>query len=358
MPGFRVFVSYSRDEADKFQAVCAALKQVELDPWSDQDLTIECNDGFTSTIQNFISHSHLFVAIITPRSHKRGWVHQEIGFAVAMHVPVIPICVGQLPSGMIRMSQAIVVKDNFSDCLEKLKHEAFDVVVEAAGRRWLPCGECAHEVGERAELIEHYADEAYRRIGKQCVRHFGGLSSFRIPDEPTDQPIWKRHYGNFPKGEEIYAKLRRERQALARHADAAGCKLIINNGVDLDAESGGKGVWRSRLSSLVEYLETLKDKNVEIAIITESTPKAFLAVGNWFLAESAAVRSVRGIRHTLFMSYAPVIDQRIREFDHDLKMMLKNQERNQGCPPGKSRSWAIQVFKKCMDKLPDYLNYT
>src|SRR6185295_7572717 len=93
----RVFISYAHDDRPIFDAVCAALRKVGLEPWSDVDL--QKGIGFTEQIQTNISHSHLFLPILTARSHPRGWVHQEVGFAVAMKIPCVPICVGKLPEG-------------------------------------------------------------------------------------------------------------------------------------------------------------------------------------------------------------------------------------------------------------------
>ena len=35
-------------------------------------------------IQTEIAHAHVFVPILTAHSHKAGWVHQEIGYALAL----------------------------------------------------------------------------------------------------------------------------------------------------------------------------------------------------------------------------------------------------------------------------------
>ena len=89
----RVFISYSHDDSGEFAAVCEALRAAGAEPWSDAN--IAAGRGLTHQIQSYIAHSHVFVPILTPRSHARGWVHQEIGFAVAMKVPCVPSCIGQ-----------------------------------------------------------------------------------------------------------------------------------------------------------------------------------------------------------------------------------------------------------------------
>lgn len=348
MSNYRVFISYSHEERDKYEIVRDSLtkvgQEIDLVPWSDGN--IQAGSGFTEEIQNLIAHSHLFVPIITPISHQRGWVHQEIGFAVAMRIPVVPISIGELPDGMIRMGHAIELKE-CSECLPRLKCQNFKELIARAGKSWLPSGDCAKEPGLRAQVIERLCDEARRYVGTQCVRHSGGLSSFRIPNAHPDHPSWAAQYADQPRSPADYIHLRGERNALASHADKAGCKLIINYGIDHDKVLGA-GAWSSRIRMLVRYLETLTDKQAEVALVTKAAPHAWLAVGDWFLAESAAVQPVRGIQNTLFTTHAPSIDRRIQEFDHDLADLLDSQ----GSPPGASRSWAIEVLKKRMEELP------
>ena len=45
--------------------------------------------------------------LITEEAERRGWVHQEIGYAVAMNVPVLPVVEGEPPSGIIRTHEAV-----------------------------------------------------------------------------------------------------------------------------------------------------------------------------------------------------------------------------------------------------------
>src|SRR4051812_41174276 len=116
----RVFISYSHKNREAFEAVSEALRVLGLIPWSDQDLA--AGPGFTLQIQTKIAHSHLFVPILTPESHRRGWVHQEIGFAVALKVPCVPVCIGKVPEGMIAMAHAVVLDPGVSpsEAREKL----------------------------------------------------------------------------------------------------------------------------------------------------------------------------------------------------------------------------------------------
>ena len=56
----------------------------------------ETGERFTERIKTLISHSHVFIPLLTEVSHTRPWVHQETGFAIALRVPVLPIAVDRL----------------------------------------------------------------------------------------------------------------------------------------------------------------------------------------------------------------------------------------------------------------------
>jgi hypothetical protein len=320
-------------------------KNESLYPWSDKHLKV--GSGFVGQIHNCISHSHIFVPLVTEASQAAGWVHQEIGIAVAMNVTPVPVCIGELPAGMLQMEHAIVEKKSFKKCLRRLSAINFDHIVEQAGAVSSTFGELAHEPGKRARLIAEYSDAARLTIGPQCARHSGGLSSFALPDEAKHHVAWKSRYGNRPRGEEMYEYFRRERQSLEKHAREKGCKLMINYGVNLDREYG-EGVWRTRLQILVNFLESLPDDKVEIALFTDRKPNARLMVGDWFQAESMAVAPVSGIQNTFFSSHAPTIRRSIQEFDHELNGYIERQ----GSNPGKSRTWAIDKLREKIQTLP------
>jgi hypothetical protein len=136
-------MSYSHEDRAIFTNVSDSLTRLGVGPWSDADLA--AGRGFTEQIQTNIGHSHVFVPILTPRSHARGWVHQEIGYAVAMRIPCVPICVGKVPDGMIAMAQAIVIDEDLVGLDRKLLAVDFARLVEQAGRHWVPPGQAALE---------------------------------------------------------------------------------------------------------------------------------------------------------------------------------------------------------------------
>jgi len=66
------------------------------------DKTFSYGHGFHEQIKRFIAHAHIFLPVITEASSRRGVVHQEIGYAMALNVPVLPVTVGIIPGEMLQ----------------------------------------------------------------------------------------------------------------------------------------------------------------------------------------------------------------------------------------------------------------
>src|SRR2546426_2487399 len=339
MSKHRVFISYSHENRDAFEVVRAALESRGLSPWSDRDLA--AGSGFTEQIKTHIAHSHLFIPILTLESHARGWVHQEIGFAVAMKVPVVPICIGKLPDGMIQMSQAVVLNSP-TESLEKLDKVGLDELVSEAGLHWQPPSECAFYPEDRSLMLERYADEARKLVGPQCVRHMGGFSSFSLPDESSGHAYWTARYAGRPRTASASDLLRRERRALEAHARIGGFKLAVNIGLDIDAHYGN-GAKHARLNILLDFLERLDiaPDLVQVVLLENYPPHSLIMVGDWFVAESRAGRFTRGFQQTLFTAHAPSVSRRLEDFDHDMRGLLEAQG-----TPSDSRDWAIRRLRE------------
>ena len=96
----RLFISYSREDLDVVSKIVSVLKNGSLEPIWDQDFA--CGPAFLDEVKLSISHCHVFVPILTERSAERGWVHEEIGYASALNIPVLPLAYGKTPGQMIQ----------------------------------------------------------------------------------------------------------------------------------------------------------------------------------------------------------------------------------------------------------------
>jgi hypothetical protein len=345
----RAFISYSHGNGKEFDAVVEAVRRAGLELWSDRDLAP--GNWFTDQIKTRIEHAHVFVPIITPESHQKGWVHQEIGYALAMRLPVVPVCIGRLPDGMIQMKQAVVAR-NITDGLHaKMQRVNFKLLIEEASREPFAQISCPLRAEERALMLEHYADEAKRYISLQCVRHLGGFSSFSFPDAPPHHDAWRARYPRKKPGAHTLELFRRERKALQQHAESAGCRLILNPHLNAD-KYYGRGATHTRYLMLIDFLESLRltGKKVQVALVKDMPWHSLLLVGDWFLAESHSWRAGEGSRHTAFTTHAPAIRRRVEEFDSALAKELDDA----GISPEESLPRAIRRLRRLMGKSPPH----
>lgn len=110
---FRVFISYSRKDLEIVERIDAVLRDMGLVPvW---DRTIQPGAAFADEIKSKIATAHLLMPILTPCTQESPWVHQEIGFAIGIDVPVLPVTIGNLPGEMLSGIQALRVKEDLSD---------------------------------------------------------------------------------------------------------------------------------------------------------------------------------------------------------------------------------------------------
>jgi hypothetical protein len=186
----RVFISYSHNNKDFVVKLVPVLEKCDIDVIWDKNLI--AGSGFHDQIKDSIASAHIFMPLITEKSSERGWVHQEIGYAMALNIPVLPITTENLdPSGMLQFIHAI--KINKDDKPEKfINRFTFKALLNNSSTT--PLFQCAHLPEERTRMIIDYANKITSMDRKGLVRQKGGLSSFHIPDDCILKPIWNDRY--------------------------------------------------------------------------------------------------------------------------------------------------------------------
>ena len=224
---YRIFISYSHDDSDLADKIVAVLRKNGLQPMLDKSFSI--SSGFHDQIKNYIAHAHVFMPIITHNSS--FWVHQEIGYAKALDIPVVPVSFEQDPGQMISDRQA-VQWDNSPDWIEKnkdkLSFDEFAKVVLESQQDTRPLYECAGLQEQRTDTIVKYANKVIALGGQGHVRQKGALSSFHIPNEHINHPVWRERYGEIEVSQLRRQLQWKERIVLQKHAEACGCSLIID----------------------------------------------------------------------------------------------------------------------------------
>jgi hypothetical protein len=326
---YRVFVSYSHDDLLLVEPLVQVLGDVADVLW---DKTFSYGHGFHRQIELYIAHSHAFVPVVTAQSNARGWVHQEIGFAMARNIPVLPIAIGPdaLPGEMIQSIQAIRVPQASADECVRVVGELFtqNVLENLVADYEDPeqgLYQCARETEDRARLLVSYCRDVKRLNRFGMVRQAGALSSFHVPNEPMRHPIWRKRYGKKDPASRHHCRWQRlERMALEAHARAAGFKVIVNP--EITYEAFGPEARRVRIDWLLKFLRSTMDVNPGYMVIDRSQhpEKSTTIVGDWFAAEAVSAAIGKGYRHTIFTRHAPTVRATMDEFDDEFNSLLVN----------------------------------
>ena len=347
---YRVFISYSHADRELVEKIVLLLKENGMDVLWDHNFSF--GHGFTDQIKNFIAHAHVFMPVITEASSLRGWVHQEIGYAMALHIPIWPLTKDKLPGEMLWHLHAMALSDNMELLRKQLSKEEFQKFVNRHQRDSRPLFECAEQQEDRTLMMLEYSNNVLELDKSGHVRQKGGLSSFHIPDKQLSNQIWKDRYGVFYS--EYRCKLQRqERQSLERHARLKGCSLIIDTNLKYDRYGPFSKI--ARLKIIMEFLESIpSETEVKVAFVKPDNPHRehhLTIVGDWFMAEAVYAKMDKGIRQTIFSRHAPSIRSRIETFDEEMIYLLSEA----GIEPARSRLAAVSTIRSALQIEVDHL---
>jgi hypothetical protein len=340
---YRVFISYSHEDRPIAKKVAGHLEGLGFRVVWDKDL--QPGTPFTSQIETGITSAHVFMPLLTKSSAKRPWVHQEIGYAMGLSVPVLPVTIGELPEGIIKQIQAVNLQNDLADLEHDLTAKEVEQVVlhgEGQARAVFQCAELPED--RKLMLVQNLKSLLdFGCCGR--VRQIGGLTSFSLPDKPISHAIWAEREGQCRRGD-YYHKLQWEQRiALERHARECGCDLIINPNVPF--EKNGPQARKARLRTLLEFLESMPDDKARVAIRTGEETNNLLIVGDWFVAESFTPRAGMGYLHSVCTWHAPTVLTHMAQFDAEFEGVL-NEQVIDGVS---SRQAAIELIHKTLDSI-------
>ena len=176
----RVFVSYSHNDLQVAERLTDSLKKHGLIP--DWDHNIQPGTPFTDDIRSRILHSHVCMPLLTNNSHHGLWIHQEIGYAMALNIPILPIVIGDIKDMTQAMSaqlQAIIIPD-VGELEVKLTNPPIAQTIRrlVEPRPFVPKNliEVAYWPEVRTELLAKYAQTALEMY-RHCLRNDHSASS-------------------------------------------------------------------------------------------------------------------------------------------------------------------------------------
>jgi len=341
---YRAFISYSHSDRGIAEQVARILEKNGIDPLWDKNFLF--GTGFHDQIRTYIAHAHVFIPLLTPEANERKWVHQEIGYSMALHVPVLPIAIGTLPDAMIHQIHALQVPKTDIHLLDSvLDLRTIERVILRNTDSLSPLFSCAQLPDDRAKMMAVHASDVLSMGKCGVVRQKGGLSSFNIPLETVGHSVWSARYGKIPRSEEHFSCQRNERLELNKHAEQAGCILMINP--KLSYAEYGVGARICRLNCVLSFLKSMPDDRCWVAFKDMEHAESVTIVGNWFAAESVSAEVGKGYRQTIFTRHAPTVMARAAQFDEEFDELLALRK----VKPLESRRWAIEQITGILKKL-------
>jgi len=370
---YRVFISYSHQD----QALAKALKEhllaAELFPIMDYDIRV--GEAFSEEIREMIECAHVFMPLVTANANERLWVQQEIGYAAAMHVPVCPIAIGDLPAGMAEHIQGIHIaevkkkprtdKEIMAIVAPRLTYAMLDDLVRRACRRHRQGRyDCALNWTDRQELLATLTEAAYRSgcrmvrdheelnkpgqepspaldRGAWRLRQCAAFGSFSIPDANVSSELWEkrdpqRYLSHFER-----RLLRQERRQMEKFAQCFGCDLILdpridnklNTVVNSDASNQASVQFKHsnaqtalRIELIQQFITSHQDNDRIRVVIPKplgTITTNLYVVGDWFAAEAVVpLYTKSGYERTIFTRHAPTVLNMIERFDQDFEDAL------------------------------------
>jgi hypothetical protein len=318
---FRIFISYAHADKKAVEDIDTILRGEGLTPVWDKE--VKPGTLFTDSIKRQIATAHLFMPLLTQSSQTRPWVHQEIGFAIGIDVPVLPIALHQLPGEMVAAIQAVSVKEDLSDLADSLRRADIEALIlrhvsESELQRLGISNRVADYSEERTSLLVTYA-EGIREPA--YVRQRALFSSFSIPDAFPGDRAWDVIELVSRRSEFHRSLLRRERRALVKHARASGCSLIICPFVE-PTGPGGAAAHKAQREELLAFLGSMSDDKLTVAIAERGIEGHLNLLGDWVGAKALPPLPGADYRQTSFTQHAPTVLSWLRDFDHELEGIL------------------------------------
>ncbi len=343
---FRVFISYAHADREKIERIVVFLRKLGFAPAWDQDIAV--GTAFDDGIRRRIAQAHVFMPLLTLNSLDRPWVHQEIGYALGIGVPIVPVALGVLPKGMLSGIQAVSVKDDLSDFRKRIKQAGIDRLIQSSlaeeELERIGITTCLADFSEeRTKLLVRYARESSKPAP---VRQRAIFSSFSLPDASPDHLIWDSIELQERRSEYYRGLLRDERRILEEHARIGSCSLILNPFIPFPAE--GAKVHRSQLEILRDFLTSMPEDMIRVAFVDGRFSGNLTIVGDWFGAKALTPQPESDYRQTVFCHHAPTVLRWANEFDRE----LEDNMRSSGIDVHRSRDHAVKRIDERLRELP------
>jgi len=139
---YDIFVSYPHKEREWVRSFVEALERHHLKVWFDEKI-IRPGESFAEKLREGLPNSNTMVYIVTPEAVNSRWALMELGGALGLKKPIIPIVSEDVPVG--------------------------ELVPPIRRRRWLIKGDPVTNANEVARGFSENGDSAKRVIAELAV---------------------------------------------------------------------------------------------------------------------------------------------------------------------------------------------
>lgn len=159
---YSVFIVHANEDLELARRVRNFLSRIEVRGHIQQEIARYGREPLPEEIKKAIANSNFLVALLTPHGMRSKWVNQEIGYAIGMGIPIIPIKTKEVNlKGFIENYKYLLLDlDNpdlaLINLLIDIRHDLG--IDEAKGR----CPECWKEVIfelENQEILHKMSEE-------------------------------------------------------------------------------------------------------------------------------------------------------------------------------------------------------
>jgi hypothetical protein len=124
---FHLFISHTSNNRERAGKLSEVMQSWGVNAFVAHD-SIEPTRDWQEVIQGALERCHAMCVIVTPDLLESRWCDQEIGFALARRVLIVPLRIGADPHGFIGKFQAISVPVDHSLKAYQVAHRVFDAL--------------------------------------------------------------------------------------------------------------------------------------------------------------------------------------------------------------------------------------
>ena len=170
---YDVFISYSRNDEKQINKFVDRLEELGFRVWIDRK-GIESGDSFKSVIVNALENSAVFVYFNSFSSSKSPWTTKELGVAITLGKPIIPVKIDKAPYSKEDLFDLINLDFiDYSDPVtrETMMDKFINVVISKCPERWeeIVASRKPQEREVDDEEVQHEIRRQRRKMILLCV---------------------------------------------------------------------------------------------------------------------------------------------------------------------------------------------